>query len=119
MTDAVRLEIAHGERAAERMSSLIDGSVPIDGCELRFHTLASGEMLFRAFDDPQYNVSELSLSNYISRLEDGTCAYIALPIYNYRAFKHRDGLTAHDDRDATRCHPRLSSHQLCLDARHA
>ena len=86
----VKLTIAHGQGAAERMQALIDGTISVDGCELGFYRLVSGEMLHRAFDDPEFNVAELSLSSYVTRVERGDCPYVALPIYSFRGFQHGD-----------------------------
>jgi 4,5-dihydroxyphthalate decarboxylase len=45
-------------------------------------------MYAKAFDDPEFNVSELSLANYITRAERGDCAYTLLPVHVSRSFKH-------------------------------
>ena len=47
-------------------------------------------MLVRAFEDPEFNVAELSLSNYVSRRARGNCPYVAIPVYIARSFRHAD-----------------------------
>jgi 4,5-dihydroxyphthalate decarboxylase len=47
-------------------------------------------MLVRAFEDPAFNVAELSLSNYVTRRARGDCPYVAIPVYIARSFRQGD-----------------------------
>lgn len=88
--EKIRLAIATGERVQDKVRPLIDGTVEIDGCSLSFVPLGRGEMLVRAFEDPAFNVAELSLSNYVTRRLRGDCPYVAIPVYIARSFRHGD-----------------------------
>ena len=90
MTAKIPLVIAYGVQATDRVRALIDGTVQIEGCEAQFVSLKPGEMLVRSFEDPAFNVAELSLSNYITRRLRGDCPYIALPVPIARNFRHGD-----------------------------
>ncbi len=86
----IPLVIASGERVYDKVKPLMDGTVQIENCSLSFVPLGSGEMLVRAFEDPEFNVAELSLSNYVSRRARGDCPYVAIPVYIARSFRHAD-----------------------------
>ena len=86
----IPLAIATGERVYDKVKPLIDGTVQVENCSLSFAPLGPGEMLVRAFEDPEFNVAELSLSNYVTRRARGDCPYIAIPVYIARSFRHAD-----------------------------
>jgi len=86
----IALAIATGERVQDKINALVDGSVRIEGCRLSFVPLGRGEMLVRAFEDPSFNIAELSLSNYVARTARGDRPYIAIPVYIARSFRHAD-----------------------------
>ena len=86
----IPLVIAYGEKAYEQTKALIDGTVQIENCRTTFVPLAPGEMLVRSFEDPEFNVAELSLSNYVIRRARGNCPYVAIPAYVSRSFRHAD-----------------------------
>jgi len=67
---------------------LVDGTVRIENCSTAFVSLTSGEMFSRSFEDPQFNVAELSLANYLTRRIRGNCPYVAIPVYASRSFRH-------------------------------
>jgi 4,5-dihydroxyphthalate decarboxylase len=90
MSAPVPLVIAYGNLVHDQTKALIDGEVTIEGCSLSFVQLVAGEMLFRSFNDPQFNIAELSLSNYIARRARGDCPYTALPVFISRSFRHAD-----------------------------
>ncbi len=84
------LTIAYGRPVEDRIKALMNGAVRIEGCSVRFVPLMPGEMLFRSFNDPEFNVAELSLSNYVMRRMRGDSPYVAMPAYISRSFRHGD-----------------------------
>jgi 4,5-dihydroxyphthalate decarboxylase len=72
----------------DRTMPLVDGRVPIEGCDPRFAILAPEEAFARAFGTAEFDVSELSLSNYMSSLSRDDAAYTAIPVFPSRAFRH-------------------------------
>lgn len=80
------LSVAMGDY--DRTRALQDGTVLIDGVDPVFMTMSPEEAFFRAFRGGEFDVSELSLSSYTLKVSQGDCAYLALPIFMSRAFRH-------------------------------
>jgi 4,5-dihydroxyphthalate decarboxylase len=80
------LSIAMGDY--DRTRPIHDGRVQIDGVTPVSQLLSPEEMFFRAFRDEAFDISELSLSSYCVRLAQGTAAYVAIPVFLSRAFRH-------------------------------
>ena len=86
MSEKISLVIACADN--KRTHPLVDGSVGVENCTVAFRKLVSGEMYARSFEDPEFNVAELSLSNYVTMRQNGVCPYVAMPIYIGRGFVH-------------------------------
>ncbi|MBP0592170.1 ABC transporter substrate-binding protein [Paraburkholderia sp. LEh10] len=86
MNGKLNLSIATGDY--DRTRPLIAGNVQIDGVDPVFMTLSPEEMFFRAFRNEEFDISELSFSSYTVKHSEGTCPYIALPVFLSRAFRH-------------------------------
>jgi 4,5-dihydroxyphthalate decarboxylase len=82
----LRLSIAVGDY--DRTRPIVDGRVPIDGVEPICMLQSPEEMFFRAFRHQAYDVSELSLSSYCVSVANGDPAYVAVPAFVSRAFRH-------------------------------
>ena len=80
------LSVAIGE--FDRTRALIDGSVSIDGVDPVYMPLVPEEIFFRAFRAAEFDICELSLSSYAIKMAQGDCAYIAVPAFVSRAFRH-------------------------------
>jgi 4,5-dihydroxyphthalate decarboxylase len=80
------LSIAVGDY--DRMRPLIDGAVQIDGVDPVFMTLAPEEIFFRAFRHAEFDVCELSLSSFAIKTARGDNAYVGVPVFPSRAFRH-------------------------------
>lgn len=72
----------------DRVDALIDGRVGIDGVEPRFAIAPPGKLFPLAVGNAPYDVTEMSLSSYLMQVADGTSAYVALPIFLSRCFRH-------------------------------
>jgi 4,5-dihydroxyphthalate decarboxylase len=72
----------------DRVQALLDGRVSISGVELDAHVQYPTQIFARAFTEAPYDISELSASSYVMQLAQGHCAYVALPVYLSRAFRH-------------------------------
>ncbi len=81
----------------DRTRALMDGRVPIEGCDPRFLALGPEEVFFRAFRHGEFDVSELSFSSYLMATARGTCPYVAIPVFISRAFRH-SGIYIRTDR---------------------
>jgi 4,5-dihydroxyphthalate decarboxylase len=72
----------------DRIKPLIDGIVKIEGCEATFIDLEPEEMFHRALHFEEFDVTELSFSNYLTLTARGNCPYIAIPVFPGRRFRH-------------------------------
>lgn len=72
----------------DRTQPLLDGRVQVSNFAVEFASPPLEEMFERAFDRCEFDVSELSLSNYLYLCSKGECPYIGLPIFPSRMFRH-------------------------------
>jgi 4,5-dihydroxyphthalate decarboxylase len=82
----LQLSVAIGDY--DRMRPLVDGTVGIDAVDPQYMLLEPEEIFFRAFRHSDFDICELSLSSYSVKTADGTSAYIAVPVFPSRAFRH-------------------------------
>jgi 4,5-dihydroxyphthalate decarboxylase len=80
------LSVAVGDY--DRTRPLIDGAVAIDGVDATIMTLSPEEIFFRAFRHAEFDICELSLSSFAVKVSAGTCAYVGVPAFVSRAFRH-------------------------------
>lgn len=80
------LSLAMGDY--DRTRAIHDGRVQIDGVEPVTMLLSPEEMFFRAFRHEAFDIAELSLSSYCVRQARGDNAYVAVPVFLSRAFRH-------------------------------
>lgn len=85
----------------DRTRALEDGRVKIEGCDVTIFALKPEEMFLRAFGNQEFDVSELSMSNYLSVRSRGECPYIGLPVFPSRKFRH-SGIYVRTDRGINR-----------------
>lgn len=72
----------------DRTRPLLDGRVDVEGCDATFLTMPIEEMFTRALAHGEFDVSELSFSNYMAQCGRGEAAYALLPIFPSRSFRH-------------------------------
>ena len=85
----------------DRTRALEDGRVKVEGCDVTFFPMKPEEMFLRAFGREEFDVSELSMSNYLSVRSRGECPYIGLPVFPSRKFRH-SGIYIRADRGIER-----------------
>ena len=85
MTD-VHLTIACGPY--DRTLGLRDGSVKPDGIELTYIARQPAEIFWRMLQFQEFDVAELSLSNYASLVDRGDPQFVAIPVFPARIFRH-------------------------------
>lgn len=88
----------------DRTQPLYDGRVEVPGFELELIDAPLEEIFSRALEGAEFDVSELSFSNYLRLSVAGKCAYAGLPIFPSRSFRHgvfyvRDDDTIRSPRD--------------------
>ncbi len=73
----------------DRTRPLIDGRVTVEGCDpVWLHDMPIETMFSRALGHAEFDVSELSFSNYMALTARGACPYLGLPIFPSRSFRH-------------------------------
>lgn len=72
----------------DRINPLVSGEVPIEGCRATFLDLEPEEMFHRALHFEEFDVTELSFSNYLTLTARDNCPYIAIPVFPGRRFRH-------------------------------
>ena len=72
----------------DRTQALYDGRVGVAGCDLNLTDAPLEEIFTRAFVDAEFDVSELSFSNFLRLTVAGKCPYVGIPIFPSRAFRH-------------------------------
>ncbi|MDX3893437.1 ABC transporter substrate-binding protein [Pusillimonas sp.] len=82
----LQLSVAMGDY--DRTRALLDGNVLIDGVDPVYMTLSPEETFFRAFRNTEFDITEMSFSSYLLKASQGQSAYVAIPVFLSRAFRH-------------------------------
>jgi 4,5-dihydroxyphthalate decarboxylase len=85
----------------DRTRALLDGRVAIDGCDVAATAIEPEEAFHRAFKFQEFDISELSLSSHTLLVSRGENAYIAIPAFVSRLFRH-SGIYIRTDRGIRR-----------------
>lgn len=73
----------------DRAVALATGAVPVDGVDLNFINIdAPREIFDRMSANLEFDASEYSSSEFISRYAAGQCPFVAIPAFPSRAFRH-------------------------------
>lgn len=72
----------------DRTRAIRDGTVKVEGCNVTYLPLYPEEIFHRAFKFQEFDISELSFSSYIRTVAAGTSAYIGIPAFVSRIFRH-------------------------------
>jgi len=83
-----KLSLSIAVRDYDRTRPLTDGSVQIDGVDPVFMALDPEEIFFRAFRHAEFDICELSLSSSTVKTAQGDFAYVGVPAFVSRAFRH-------------------------------
>jgi 4,5-dihydroxyphthalate decarboxylase len=69
--------------------ALSDGTVPIEGFDVRVVTISPPSQIFlRMLNKEEFDASEMSLSNYMIALAHGDKRFVAIPVFPSRVFRH-------------------------------
>lgn len=111
----------------DRIKPLESGQVRIEGCNATFLDLEPEELFHRALHFEEFDVTELSFSNYLTLTARGQCPYVAIPVFPGRRFRHsgiyintRSGIRKPEDLKGTaRRIAGVSGHGIGMDPRHS
>src|SRR6202051_152264 len=82
----VPIKIAGGNY--DRPQAIKDGVVKVEGCAVPYLPLYPEEIFFRAFRYQEFDVSEISFSSFIRTVAAGNSAYVGVPSFVSRIFRH-------------------------------
>lgn len=84
-----RLPLTFACAGYDRMQALLTGEVRPDGIDLNFIQVDNPRELFdRMVGRLEFDLSEMSSSEYVTRFAAGNCAFLALPVVASRVFRH-------------------------------
>ncbi len=72
----------------DRTRAIKDGTVPVEGCAVTYLPLYPEEIFHRVFKFQEFDVAEMSFSSYIRTVAAGTAAYVGVPAFVSRIFRH-------------------------------
>ena len=82
----LRLTLACGPY--DRTQALRDGSIRPEGIALTYVALQPAEIFWRMLQYKEFDVSEMSLSNYTTLVSNGDAPFVAIPVFPSRVFRH-------------------------------
>ena len=85
----------------DRTRAIFDGSVRIDGCEVIAHPMTPEDAFTRALSHQEFDITELSMSNYMTLTARGENSYIGVPAFVSRMFRH-SGIYIRSDKGIAR-----------------
>jgi len=76
-------------RDYDHTRGLQDGTVPLEGIELRFISISPpSEIFLRMLNSEEFDISEMSLSNFLIALAHGDDRFVGIPVFPSRVFRH-------------------------------
>jgi len=86
MTVRIPITLACGDY--DRTRALKDGRVSVEGCDLNYLPMEPEEIFHRAFKHQEFDACEISFSSYLRTVDAGTSAYVGIPAFVSRLFRH-------------------------------
>jgi len=73
----------------DRMEALRTGEVTVEGVDLNYLGIEAPREIFDRMDGAEeFDAAEFSASELIGRMARGNCAFVALPVFPSRVFRH-------------------------------
>jgi 4,5-dihydroxyphthalate decarboxylase len=72
----------------DRTQALIDGTIRPEGIELNYIALQPAEIFWRQLQYNEFDVCEMSMSNYTMLASKSDTPFIAIPVFPSRVFRH-------------------------------
>lgn len=84
-----KLPLTFASGLYDRMVRLATGAIPVEGVDLNFINIDSPREIFdRMSGSQEFDASEYSSSEFISRYCAGQCPFVAIPVFPSRSFRH-------------------------------
>ena len=85
--EKLKITLACGEY--DRTRALMDGTVQLEGVDIKYLAIGQPSEIFqRMLHGEEFDVSELSFSNYLMGIAQGDRRFIAIPVFPSRMFRH-------------------------------
>ena len=96
-SDLLKLKVAGYDM--DRLKGIVNGSVPIEGCEVEFHKIGIGDANTAAFSGAgTYDITEIGIHPFmLAYANDDFRDYTLIPIFPIRTFRHKS-IFVHSDR---------------------
>lgn len=86
----------------DRIRPILEGQVRVEGVDLApVKVMPAAELFWRMLRHEEFDVAELSLSNYIMEMAHGKSRFIAIPVFPHRTFR-QSSLWVRSDSELTR-----------------
>jgi len=72
----------------DRMQALREGAVRPTGIDLTYLTMQPAEIFWRMLQFQEFDISEMSMSNYLMVASRENCPFVAIPVFPSRVFRH-------------------------------
>ncbi len=72
----------------DRALPVLNGTVPVEGFDIDPQVLPTTTLFPLAVNEARFDVTELSLSSYLLQVSRGDSAYVAIPVFLARSFRH-------------------------------
>ena len=95
------LQLSVATNYYDRTAALFDGRVRIEGCETHHVLLEAPEMFHRTLGFEEFDVTEMSLGGHVVTTARGDAAYVGIPAFPLRMFRH-SGVYIRTDRGIDR-----------------
>jgi 4,5-dihydroxyphthalate decarboxylase len=83
-----KLTLTFACRLADCLQPLYAGEVQAEGIDLNMMVFPSLRQIFdRMWNDQEFDVAEMGLSDYITQSARGTCPFVAIPVFPSRIFR--------------------------------
>lgn len=92
-----RLQLTLAVCDYDRTKGIFSGRTPIEGCDIVPLAVNAEECFHRAFKFQEFDVTELSLSSHMATVSRGENAYVGIPAFVSRVFRH-SGIYIRTDR---------------------
>ncbi len=72
----------------DRMQALREGAIRPTGIDLTYLTMQPAEIFWRMLQYKEFDISEMSMSNYLMVASRENCPFVAIPVFPSRVFRH-------------------------------
>jgi 4,5-dihydroxyphthalate decarboxylase len=86
--DLKKLRLTFACSPGDRVLSLMDGTVSVEGVDLNFIPLQVQEVFWRQLRHMEFDASETSFSSYVLGVSEGDDRLVAIPAFTSRRFRH-------------------------------